>query len=167
MGCDIHCFIEHSASDSERLYWTPFGGHINPGRDYGMFGLLAGVRSGDKPVYEVRGVPEGLAYEAVDESRLYISADAPDEDGNCSPESAERWVNEGSSKYTDERKVFVTHPDWHSHSWLTPDEWEAVLAKCAQREWGEPDPEYYAMLAAMRCLESKGRKVRVVFWFDN
>jgi hypothetical protein len=42
MGCDIHAYVESKKPDSKT--WWGFGGRINPGRNYRMFGKLAGVR---------------------------------------------------------------------------------------------------------------------------
>ncbi len=49
MGCDIHVFIEYSRKpelekSTGRRFWDNFGARFNPGRDYLMFALLAGVR---------------------------------------------------------------------------------------------------------------------------
>ena len=56
MGADIHMFIEYrNKEQAKRLekegrksYWWSFGDHLNPGRNYTMFAILAGVR-GDYP----------------------------------------------------------------------------------------------------------------------
>lgn len=61
MGCDIHMMIEYSPykrSDGEPS-WSSFGGDFNPGRDYTMFGYLAGVRGDGPPVVDLRGMPPG------------------------------------------------------------------------------------------------------------
>lgn len=52
--------------------------------------------------------------------------------------------------------------DWHSHSWLTADEFEEALTR-ASKQWEVPK-EYRAALATMREL---GSTARIVFWFDN
>lgn len=167
MGADIHCYIEHARPKRED-YWRAFGGRINPGRDYTMFAILAGVRGSEQPLIPPRGLPPHLGWESNRDSHLFVSKDNPGGEGNCSREQAVKWVAQGSATWQGEAQNFVTHPDWHSHSWMTPDEWEAA---CAAGEKANPafpvDPEYYAMLAAMRELEKRGLVVRVVFWFDN
>jgi hypothetical protein len=67
MGCDIHMFIEYSPYEGQGgRSWRSMGGRYNPGRDYDMFEVMAGVR-GDAAVFEPRGVPEGhLSWEAAD-----------------------------------------------------------------------------------------------------
>lgn len=168
MGCDIHCYIEYKAKDSNR--WRGFGGRINPGRNYSLFTKLAGVRdySGGKIAFiPPRGMPEDAAWDSSSDNQLFISES--EGDGNATKENAERWVASGYSKYVNDssgNRKRVTHPDWHSHSWLTADEWSVAL--------GDPDhfaemnePEYIAILAALRSFEGQGFQARVVFWFDN
>ena len=63
----------------------------------------------------------------------------------------------------------VTHPDWHSHSWLNIKEYEESLLyvlKLLEKEehWLV---EYFAILASMKELENRECETRVVFWFDN
>lgn len=50
-------------------------------------------------------------------------------------------------------------PEWHSHSWLSADEFAEALRRAEAEH-----PEYMALLAAVRAL---GPGARVVFWFDN
>lgn len=71
MGCDIHVFVEYGTYvDREgNQSWNCVGGRWNPGRDYHMFAIMAGVRDyGDgNMLFEPRGVPEGrLSWEAQD-----------------------------------------------------------------------------------------------------
>jgi len=163
MGCDIHLYIEHK--EPAITTWAGFGGRINPGRYYGLFAKLAGVRNYDeiKPVAEPRGMPDDASWIADADNRLYIT-DSEGE-GYASPENAALWVQEGNSKYIDNeaeagKHVWVTHPDWHSHSWLTPDEYSEAISGTSGSGW-------LAILACLRSFESQGEKARVVFWFDN
>lgn len=57
-------------------------------------------------------------------------------------------------------KKYVSNPDWHTHSWLTADEFAVAIE-------GSGEPEYEAILAAMRSFEAGGAQARIVFWFDN
>ncbi len=155
MGCDIHCYIE--CRDPKQPRWRDFGGRINPGRDYRVFEKLAGVRGFDEPEVHPRGFPNDSAYKASDDYWLYITD--TEGDGYCTREQAERYV-EGGCVWCNEDKQRVSHPDWHSHSWLTPDEFERAIT-------GFEAPEYKAILAAMRSFESQGCESRLVFWFDN
>lgn len=168
MGCDIHCYIEYQPRDSQS--WKGFGGRLNPGRNYTMFGQLAGVRSEGRPAVSPRGFPSPTGYVAIMDNQLYIS-DSPttvDHEEYVTSERAAEWVKSGSSTYLlrDGQRYAVTHPDYHSHSWLTPDEWEAAI-RMTQAWEDYPIPEYEAMLAALRSFEQQGFKARVVFWFDN
>ena len=158
MGCDIHCYIEYQQPNSD--WWRDFGGRINPGRSYFAFGKLAGVRNYDENNFiPPRGLPKDLAYESQHDARLFVYGDGED-DGCTSREKADRWVANGTSRYLDDDKKFVSHPDWHSHSWLTADEYEQAIKDVEGHE-------YHAILAAMRSFESRGLKSRLVFWFDS
>lgn len=148
MGCDIHLYIEYKDKDKKPVLdgydpgWQSFGGSINPGRNYAMFGLMANVRNcysdGKLPVLvEPRGMPEDAGYTATDDNRIYIS-ETKSED-YVSMETAKRWVESGSSKFINDKDgnpTWVTQPDWHSHSWLTTSEFESVLNKYLELETG-------------------------------
>jgi len=192
MGCDVHMYVEYT--DKKRLeetrkkkaegdttkneYWSTFGGCINPGRNYAMFGMLSqGVRS-DFP----NGmVPKGklshddMGYHAADDAYMYIVDEGcKPGDNEVSLEQAQEWASGGWPEtiiYRNGVPKYVSHPDWHSHSWLTTEEYEKVLenykALSEDVSWGEPI-EYKALLGAMKTLESTGQYVaRIVFWFDN
>lgn len=158
MGCDIHCYVEFKGKGDER--WRPFGGRINPGRYYRLFGRLAGVRGGTALV-PPRGYPDDAAYNADGDHWLFIHDAGGD---NCvTPSRAIEYVGSYGSRYkldSDGKAAWVSDPDWHSHTWLTPDEFAAALLPDAQ-------PTYRALLAAMRSLEGEGYAVRIVIWFDN
>lgn len=158
MGCDIHCYIEYKSPNTDD--WSDFGGRINPGRNYDLFAKLAGIRNYDEvePVVKPRGYPEDAAASARLDQWLYVT-NSPGE-GYVSVERAECWVENGASKYQDSDKAFVSNPDWHTHSWLTTGEYATAIE-------GSGEPEYEAILAAMRSFEAGGFQSRVVFWFDN
>lgn len=154
MGCDIHCYIEYKPAESND--WSDFGGCINPGRNYDLFAKLAGIRNYDEitPIAKPRGYPEDAAGAARCDQWMYVT-DSPGE-GYCSPERAECWVENGASKYRDSEKKYVSNPDWHTHSWLTADEFAVAIE-------GSGEPEYEAILAAMRSFEAGGAQARIVF----
>lgn len=174
MGADIHCYIEHGRrrkshdGEGEEIYWSAFNySGLNPGRNYDVFGALAGVCRDDNQMFELRGLPDDLGFAARMDNQLYVVADddpSAEHERFCSRSNAESWVNSGCSKWANDKKTTVTHPDWHSHSWLTPAEWRQVIE--AEYEYG-PDDEYFAIAAAMEELERRGELVRIVFWFDN
>lgn len=161
-----------------------------------MFGAMAGVRCAHIPYIEPRGVPDGIGFWASDDFWLFVS-DYADGEGFCTPESAQRYIESGSVLRDPAKPLkgnSVSHPDWHSHSWLNADEFELAIAaylKAAgfqintprlpapseltalatvrqDSEWALSSlTEYWAVLAAMRCFEAQGMESRLVFWFDN
>jgi hypothetical protein len=119
---------------------------MNTGRHYGLFSQMAGVRSYGTdmaPVVEPRGLPEDVGHYASNDNFLFILDEYDDDEGCCSKQIAERWVSGGSSKYSKDGKR-VTNPDWHSHSWLTADEFEKSMEGLQNIEKAR------AMLASMR-----------------
>lgn len=172
MGCDIHMFVEYKRKDSD--YWQSLGGRINPGRNYFMFGILSkGVRSMPSFSFEPKGIPENMSYSANEREYILISEDREiDGESWCSLEDAKRWERNGSKiLYHNGKPWKVEHPDWHSHSWLTIEEYKKALdfykEECVKENYDFKEPEYSAILAAMQELESHGLDVRIVFWFDN
>lgn len=181
MGADIHMYIEYAsktpsphATRTGKRWWSNFGGRINPGRNYSLFGLISGVRD-DRygPVVEPRGYPDDAGYVADEDAYLRINDEYADNDGYCSLASAESWAKYGSTIECNDsgKPVRVTAPDWHSHTWLTPDELAAVYARYDELFANDDykiGVEWRAMLAAMRALECNGQNdVRVIIWFDN
>lgn len=80
----------------------------------------------------------------------------------------------------DQKKTYdwkITHPDWHSHSWLTASELQAVVdsyGEMGRKIWPAEDPytvpaEVQAWLAVLRALDAHPNVIqsRLVFWFDN
>jgi hypothetical protein len=167
MGCDIHLYIEYKNKESEN--WRDFGGRINPGRHYGFFAKLCGVRNywEDEiiPISAPKGMPVDSAYESRSDNQIYVVESTDHDSESCSRETADRWVECGLSKYTDERRNFVTNPDWHSHSWANADELESVIKDETLQSFD--GPEYVAVLGALRSFEWQGYDARIVFWFDN
>lgn len=165
MGCDIHCYPEFRKPNNE--HWSSWSGRVNPGRNYELFGFIAGVRGEGEPVVPQRGLPPGkLGFYAFDDHKLSINDKFADSEGFCTFAKAQEWAKHGSVIVNTEAGSpwYVTHPDWHSHTWLTPAELEQAI-KCCTR-W-EPQDDYFALLAALKSLESRGNEVRLVVWFDN
>lgn len=145
MGCDIHGYVDYDdprmielAEKRNRPPYVHSLGHFHIMRNYGMFGVLAGVRCEGPPVAERKGLPENLSYMTEYEAVLTVVEDDEfDEEHRsehcCSRSDAERW----GGNYTDEDKKVVHHPDWHSHSWLTTEELgQAIERYC---EFAEED----------------------------
>lgn len=184
MGADIHMYIEYAsktpsphATPRDKRWWSGFGGRNNPGRNYSLFGLIADVRDARHgALFDLRGLPNDAGWAVNEDAYLSINDELADEEGWCSLAQAEQWSRHGSEiEYYDNGKPWrVTHPDWHSHTWLTSDELAQIYARYA--ELFKDDPygggkvgiEWLAILEAMRALESDGANdVRVICWFDN
>lgn len=64
MGCDIHAYIEHVVPG----YMSTCFAELHMNRNYDLFNLLAGVRASrlkvEGPIYETRGVPTELSWQA-------------------------------------------------------------------------------------------------------
>jgi hypothetical protein len=182
MGADIHMYVEYREKKRAKKAkkegpispWYSYGDEINPGRNYTMFGILAGVRGSYKDSFDPKGHVDDMGYAAKDDAYMFI-VDKPREeireDGVVTREDAERFASYGR-KIID--NTWIEHPDWHSHSWMTIKELEKAFKlyeKHASKEWGEPiqvGVEYRALLASMKALDDDGKnEVRVVFWFDN
>jgi len=160
LGCDIHLYIEHK--DPRYPGWECFGRRIFPDRDYNMFAAMAGVRNYDDvaPVSMPKGIPEGISWQVNDDNTLFVSDESSDCEGYCSKEKAKEWAQRGISKKVGDYRV--THPDWHSHSWLNTGEYEKALNSVSVY-----DSEYKVILVVMKEFEKLGEEARIVFWFDN
>jgi hypothetical protein len=172
MGCDIHMYIEYKSKKEKDNYWNSFGGRINPGRNYWMFGLMCkGVRSEFEESYPAKGMPEDAGYVSESDNRIFICED--EGEGYCTLEEAKRYEECGSKIINDSegKPQWVEHPDWHSHSWLSLKEYKKVIKtyniKAKEEKYVQSEPEYEAILAAMKKLSEFNNDVRVVFWFDN
>jgi hypothetical protein len=173
MGCDIHMYVQYRKKDFDpkwESYWNEFGGHLNPGRDYSMFGILSdGVRSSWTKCHEPKGLPEGnLGWTAEREAYLYVKTDTnPYDDGYCTLEDAQRWGRKIELD-KDGKPWRTIHPDWHSFSWLTTEEYAQALRWYSSQVRYKAGLEYRALLKLMKALEDNGKNdVRIVFWFDN
>lgn len=163
MGCDIHPFVEYRRKGSE--HWQGMGGEMSPGRNYRVFGALAGVRSDLPALVEPRGIPDDLSFWTADSYWLGITDKGDEIEGMCTPDQAEEWVEYGARYRVHEAdgRKWVSTPDAHTETWLTGEEWRAAVASVDQ-EW---TPAYKAIGAMLKSFEDDGCETRVVFWFDN
>jgi hypothetical protein len=171
MGCDIHAYIEYK--DPKYDWWDSFATGINPGRNYTMFGLMAkGVRSDYNDGFIPKGLPENLAYVTESDNRLYITNNR-DGSRTCTLDDAEKFKEYGCKVINNKegKPTWVTHPDWHTHSWLTIDEFEKALntyyKKAEIEGYSGKLIEYESILAVMKRLKELDCETRLVFWFDN
>ncbi len=176
MGCDIHMYIQYRNKkniDTKYDRWNNFGERINPGRNYEMFGILSsGVRKEWNKSFDSRGLPKKFS-STIDWNLHIPIRDENDDPNNYGTYTVtlEQIKNWGSKKivYNSQGKPYkVVNPDWHSHNYLTVDEYAKALKWYREQTKYEPPVEYKALLKAMRELENKGKnEVMVVFWFDN
>ena len=191
MGCDIHMYLEYT--DKETLdrvakgetnfkgepikpYWRDFGGRINPGRNYWMFGFISkGVRSSFDNGLPAKGLPpfDELGFHSRNDSVCYIS-ETLDDENSVKLETALRWAEGGRLKIINDQSGkprWVEHPDWHSHTWLTTSEFESAIKKyktyCKKTDEIDTPIEYLALLSAMKTFDKNGYVSRLVVWFDN
>jgi hypothetical protein len=172
MGCDIHAYIEYKEKEGEE--WRSFGHeYFYLCRDYDMFAVMAGVRNYKEyePVSEPKGLPEDIAWQAKQGNTLYIVyKDECDDEGYVTEETANDWISRGYSKMVGDRRV--THPDWHTHSWLTLNELRECFKRVEKIVIGQEHPRCFdvshdCLMACMEAIEKRGYTSRLVFWFDN
>ena len=190
MGADIHMYVEYrnkkQAKERETRgdgpYWISYGDGMNPGRNYTMFAVLAGVRGQYTESFEPKGkIPrELMGWSAKCDAFMNIYPKKHEDkewEGFVTSEKATEWETWGRRIILNENgePTHIEHPDWHSHSWMNIRELEKaykIYAKKASKEWNEkitkPPVEWMALLASMKALEDGGKnEVRVVFWFDS
>lgn len=170
MGCDAHMYLEYKKESFRDNYWLNVGGRINPGRNYWMFGLIAKVRCEFPSSLQPKGLPENLAYSSRKDAFCWINDEyANDDNEYVTLETAERWAKYGNQIIYDEngKPDKVEHPDWHSHTWLTCDEFKQVIEAYNSLENSTKEVEYEALLAMMESLNLNDCDSRLVIWFDN
>jgi hypothetical protein len=170
MGCDIHLSVEYRRKTKKHdhdSYWNSFGGIAqNYGRNYNLFSKMnREVRNPDGVQgFEERGLPSDIDHFVKSKNECYVMDCETDAEDCCSRSDAERWVKNGSSKWVNDEKTWVTQPDWHSHSWLTFEEFKECVFETCDFGWGI---RWHSIVSAMETMESNGFETRVVFWFDN
>lgn len=188
MGADIHMYVEYrnkkraqeDKKEGRKPYWFNYSDRVNPGRNYTMFGILASVRGQYEDSFEPKGsLPiDEMGWCSRHDNFLYIREGVKDHvDNSVTLETAQKYAGWGRKIINDQEgnPVFVEHPDWHSHTWMSIEELKEAYARYCRHatvEWEEkitkPPVEWMALLASMEALEDDGEnEVRVVFWFDN
>ena len=163
MGCDIHGYIESRPNlEHNQNYWHK-DADLHLGRNYAMFGFLAGVRGLNEPIVEPRGFDDNSSLKWEYCLRVNDEQYSQDAEGYTSKERADKYVAGGYSRMIGE---MVTHPDWHTASWLTADEMKKVLLAYKETYTDlrmKYDAMWDAVLAMLKCIPNS----RFVFWFDN
>ena len=137
MGCDIHGRVQVKRWKGQEK-WSDFG-EIPRGRNYALFGNLAGVRAyyvdGLKTISEPRGYPSDFTFDENDDHEIhhFSATDVP-----C---TQLYWMGD------------------HSHSWLSLDE------MLAWDGWDERADVWLKFLAYLKASDFV--EVRVVFGFDS
>lgn len=160
MGCDIHPHIEYRIIGDN--YWTCFA-DPNLGRNYFLFGILAGVRGGP-PLYQPRGRVRNPSFctKSADTLLVLPDEDYTDQEGCCSKSQADKWET-----FVNNTRTHVYYPYYHNHHWLTLQELREVQDKYIA-ELGEPNPMLTGVIGAMAALEyAMECETRLVFWFDS
>lgn len=172
MGCDIHAYVEvvKTIEGREKEYVSQVA-QIRPGRNYIMFGALAGVRVDEVPHINPKGVPVDTD---CDDYWLHVNDQWKDEEGYTDTANADKWVGRGYSvEHPGNRPDYrrISCPDWHNASWMTADELEKAIAEydifCKQHPSpysdGTEADTYRGILAMLKAIPGS----RFVFWFDN
>lgn len=134
MGCDIHAFIEYYSeselknNSSSSLWINSFStNELDYGRDYVLFGCLAGVRATITPEIEPRGLPTNpeIGWFVKDKLCLKIVNDDEFDDKNFTfNQKTISRSNYNSLSYKSQYTLtsdpdFVVDPDYHTISWLS------------------------------------------------
>jgi hypothetical protein len=187
MGCDIHGVIEYKTNGRADDPFYAFCELTCPQRDYDVFYAIAGVRQRDRVInmFKPRGLPKNASSTVVSATSLFVVRD--DHPGldykynHVGITKALKWIAEGSSKLFvagDKNAIdqcgehsFITHPNYHSHSYLYADELESALAALEEDKMLDGGSDYWSVLETMKSLQkTKGLnpdQVRLVFWFDS
>lgn len=175
MGCDIHLRLEIKAKrQSEWQNCKIFGYDRCWGdRIYGMFAVLAGVRSYNNIEHlPVRGIPCDATRSTLLAYGYEVVKDTEEQyDFQCGESKAQNWV-EDFSEYIESNGIkYVSDPDWHTPSWCTTSEMEDCINRVFKKDdggWKGDYIEWLALLGAMKGYEQSGDyECRAVFWFDN
>jgi hypothetical protein len=165
MGCDIHLSIEYKKYDD----WWSFGlRNLHLDRNYTIFGLMAKVREDFDDGFSPKGLPKDISWTTQDANLLFITDD--EGEGCCTLEKAKYYEDKCGCEiiYLKNKPTWVTHPDWHSHSWLTVSEFGEVLEKYRNKT-DNVAIEYEVLWVILKRLVDfySHENVRIVFWFDN
>lgn len=140
MGCDIHLHVEVKLNGK----WE----HLNApyiGRDYQLFGRMAGVRDDEQPHIEPRGLPQELSVITTYDVNHWAG------DGH-----SHSWLNAKEAgeiqKWYEEKYSQRFHPPLFGYVFGN------LVDSYVKNEDDEDDEE-----DTPKSLED----VRIVFWFDN
>lgn len=133
MGCDIHAFVEYfskqESTKNDSCFVDCFADELSFGRDYVLFGLLAGVRHNCSVIVMPRGVPKD-PHMSFSANRRYFLDVVDDTDtsrvvyrtNSITRSEADEYVSKGVSRYVDTGRTKIVEPGFHTPTWLTLDE---------------------------------------------
>ena len=141
MGCDIHPIIE--VKDKKEQEWEGVANGVYPGRNYVLFGVLAGVRCNATEIDDPRGLPKDLSFEG---KYYFMKEDTDDWD------SLKEHYHSAS---------FVLFNELKKHK----------LGKLEAQDFGVKTQfwqkcDFYLMMEAL-AKKYGAKNVRLVFAFDN
>lgn len=132
MGCDIHAYIEfYDPTDNMCIDYGAecfSSGELYFGRDYNLFGALAGVRSSGTPHIVPKGIPDapkiswtcaGAYYMLVDDGDNKSKPFIPYERTITSKEVEELKKNRWVQEIKIDGHTIINNPDYHSAGWLS------------------------------------------------
>ncbi len=138
MATDIHIHVEYlRRKKGKKPCWIDSGEEFDRERLYGVFGIMAGVRSDIMPLYPPRGLPDDITRETYKHYKDY------EEDAHT-----ESWLTTDEfSECLDavDAIVRVRNPEV-SDDWLK---------------------SYRFIHKYMKDSDDEGEPARIIFWFDN
>jgi len=138
MGTDIHIHIEYQRrKKGKKPRWMHSGEEFSTERLYGVFGILAGLRSDIKPLYPPRGLPGDITMETYRHYKDY--------EGEAHTASWLTTDEFGECLDTVGTIVREQEPDV-SNDWLK---------------------SYRFIHKYMKESDNEGEPARIIFWFDN
>lgn len=183
MGCDIHTYVEHYNKESKRwenlsLYKKDKDGtfstiDIYDGRDYELFGILAGVRGTAGSFVMPRGVPDDLSCEVSNKYGDGEYFHTPTWYDYCELNAYEYMMHDSYKELREKSKKIEQLENQFRHmTEFVPREEDAII---------EDDYDEYDIadrfVGFMNCIRTvldayelwypKPGEVRVVMWFDN
>lgn len=167
MGCNSHTYIEYRRKGCVNNGWNSLLQQKVDSRNYALYAKMANVRNYCEisPIAPRRGFPEDAGYDTKRDYYLQINDElaAKKYDGYVSSEQASKWISKSISFFPPDGSNCISHPDWHSASWLTGEEFCSAVRETAS------DDIYWMAIAAMveSVNKTDGFECRVVFWFDN
>jgi len=121
---------------------------------------LGGLLGGAVPL---RGLPTDVSAASLEEGCVHIDdrAAALDVPDNCTRATAEKAVAMGSAVYVG-GKWAITHPDYHSYTWLSAAEFQALLQSAPESSVELPIVQ--AVSAALSSFSAGHNEARLILW---